>query len=154
MCSKPLNKEEHLLVRDLRSDNREYFFKYSNVTDWDWKAIIVCIQEKYCYAESHFPKREISSYPTLPCYRRCPMFYYWNLSNKSIITETCDAIFTSFQRMNNPDSPSNFNEWKSVTQEFKSKWNFPHAAAVLVGNYVVMQPPHNSGSAYFNYKKT
>lgn len=29
------------------------------------------------------------------------------------------------------DCPLNFSEWKSVTQEFKSKWNFPHVAVAV-----------------------
>ena len=71
-----------------------------------------------------------------------------------IITETCDAIWTSLKRMHYLDCPSNVSEWKSVAQEFESKWNFPHAVGALDGKHVVMQAPHNSGSAYFNYKKT
>ena len=52
------------------------------------------------------------------------------------------------------DCPSNVSEWKSVAQEFESKWDFPHAVGTLDGKHMVMQAPHNSGSAYFNYKKT
>ena len=70
-----------------------------------------------------------------------------------IITETCDAIWTSLKRMHYLDCPSNVSEWKSVAQEFESKLNFPHAVGALDGKHVVMQAPHNSGSAYFNYKK-
>ena len=70
------------------------------------------------------------------------------------ITETCDAIWTLLKRMHYLDCPSNISEWKSVAQEFESKLNFPHAVGALDGKHVVMQAPHNSGSAYFNYKKT
>ena len=71
-----------------------------------------------------------------------------------IITETCDVIWTSLKRMHYLDCPSNVSEWKSVAEEFESKWNFLHAVGALDGKHVVMQAPHNSGSAYFNYKKT
>ena len=67
-----------------------------------------------------------------------------------IINETCDTIWTLLKRMHYLDCPSNVSKWKSVAQEFESKWNFPHA---LDGKHVVMQALHNSGSAYFNYKK-
>ena len=70
-----------------------------------------------------------------------------------IITEICDAIWTSLKRMHYIDCPSNVSKWKSVAQEFESKWNFPHAVGALDGKHVVMQAPHNRGSAYFNYKK-
>ena len=71
-----------------------------------------------------------------------------------IITETCDAIWTSLKRMHYLDCPSNVSEWKSVAQEFESRLNFPHAVGALDGKHVVMQALYNSGSAYFNYKKT
>ena len=70
------------------------------------------------------------------------------------IAETCDAIWTLLKRMHYLDCPSNVSEWKSVAQEFESRLNFPHAVGALDGKHVVMQAPHNSGSAYFNYKKT
>ena len=71
-----------------------------------------------------------------------------------IITETCDAIWTSLKRIHYLDCPSNVSEWKSVAQGFESKWNFPHAVGALDGKHVAMQALYNSGSAYFNYKKT
>ena len=49
-----------------------------------------------------------------------------------IITETCDAIWTSLKRMHYLDCPSNFREWKSAAQEFKSKWNFPQLVPLTV----------------------
>ena len=70
-----------------------------------------------------------------------------------IITETCDAIWTSLKRMHYLDCPSNVSKWKSVGQEFESKWNFPHAVGAVDDKHVVMQAPHNSRSAYLNYKK-
>ena len=70
-----------------------------------------------------------------------------------IITETCDGIWTSLKRMHYLDCPSNVSEWESVAQEFESKWNFPHTVGALYGKQVVMQAPHNSGSAYFYHKK-
>ena len=58
------------------------------------------------------------------------------------------------KRMHYIDCPSNVSEWKSVAEEFQSKWNFPHGVGALDGKHVVMQALHNSGSVYFNYKKT
>ena len=70
------------------------------------------------------------------------------------ITETSDAIWTSLKTMHYLDCPSNVSKWKMVAQEFESKWNFPYAVGALDSKHVVMQAPHNGGSAYFNYKKT
>ena len=71
-----------------------------------------------------------------------------------IITETGDGIWTSLKKMNYLDCPSNVREFKSVAQEFESKWNFPHEVGIFDGKHVVMQATHNRGSAYLGYKKT
>ena len=65
----------------------------------------------------------------------------------TIITETCDTIWTSLKRMHYLDCPSNVSEWKRVAQEFESKWNVPHAVGALYGKHMVMQALHNNGSA-------
>jgi hypothetical protein len=44
--------------------------------------------------------------------------------------------------------------WKSIEKEFYLKWNFPNCIGVLDGKHVVTEVPPNSGSLFFNYKKT
>lgn len=45
-------------------------------------------------------------------------------------------------------------EWLSVEHNFNTMWNFPHCIGAVDGKHVVMVSPPNSGSTYFNYKKT
>ena len=70
-----------------------------------------------------------------------------------IITETCDAIWTVFMREGFLTCPSMVEEWKEI-QGFENKLNFPHTIRALHRKHIVMQAPHNAGSAYFNDKRT
>ena len=46
--------------------------------------------------------------------------------------------------------PSKEEEWKSIAKEFTEKWHFNNWA--MDGKHVLINPPANSGSYYFNYK--
>lgn len=48
--------------------------------------------------------------------------------------------------------PDNEQQWLEVENGFND--NFPHAVGAMDGKHIVVQFPVNSGSQYFNYKKT
>lgn len=48
--------------------------------------------------------------------------------------------------------PSSEEDWLAIEEGFRR--NFPHCVGVLDGKHIVLQRPANSGSEYFNYKKT
>lgn len=84
------------------------------------------------------------------------MEYLFRISRHSIgriVIDTCKALYQSLQ----PEFmklPSTAEEWEAVAQKFERRWDFPNCIGALDGKHIVIQPPPNSGSHYFNYKGT
>lgn len=44
--------------------------------------------------------------------------------------------------------------WRKSENDFCTRWNFPNCIAAMDGKHIVIEAPPNSGSLFFNYKKT
>ena len=50
--------------------------------------------------------------------------------------------------------PSCSREWLQISETFLSRWNFPNCLGAIDGKHIQIRPPPDTGSEYFNYKKT
>lgn len=71
---------------------------------------------------------------------------------QEIVTKTCKCIVDTMMSEMLP-RPTN-ETWKSIADDFNTLWNFPNCIEALDGKHFNIQSPPNSGSLYFNYKKT
>lgn len=63
--------------------------------------------------------------------------------------ETCAALH---QTMKDDflKTPSTWEEWQTVAQDFETKWQFPHCLGALDGKRINIQPPGKSSSGHRN----
>ncbi|XP_067272827.1 uncharacterized protein si:dkey-121j17.6 isoform X2 [Pseudorasbora parva] len=68
-----------------------------------------------------------------------------------IVMETCAALH---QVMKNDflKTPSTEAEWRTISDDFESKWHFPHCLGALGGKRIYLQPPAKSASLDHNNK--
>ena len=71
-----------------------------------------------------------------------------------IIRETSQVIWDTLVAKEFLKAPETESDWLRIAEVFEKKWNFPHCVGAIDGKHVVMQAPANSGSMFFNYKKT
>ena len=156
--------EFHLLVRDLRLHDHQYFFRCFRMSPSTFEELLSFI------APIIINETTVMRDPIAPADRLAAIFRFlvtgdaqctiassYRISPTSvsrIISETYSALWDSLMARKFLDPPSTELEWKAISQEFEVKWNFPNALGAIDGKHVVMQAPHNSGSEYFNYKKS
>ncbi|XP_062239062.1 uncharacterized protein LOC133948982 [Platichthys flesus] len=68
-----------------------------------------------------------------------------------IIMETCAALHRVMKK-DFLKTPSTAAEWRTVAQDFDSKWHFPHCLGALECKHIHIQPPGRNSSLYHNYK--
>ena len=70
-----------------------------------------------------------------------------------IVKQVCKAIYEHL----GPEYlkvPETNEEWLDVAARFEEKWNYPNCLGAIDGKHIVMQPPPNAGSHYYNITRT
>jgi len=83
------------------------------------------------------------------------LMYSFRVAHNTIsifIPEVCAAIVAEYgaEMFAIPTTPE---EWQPIADQFRDRWNFPHALGALDGKHIAIRCPKNSGSLYYNYKK-
>ncbi|XP_050960475.1 uncharacterized protein si:dkey-121j17.6 isoform X2 [Labeo rohita] len=68
-----------------------------------------------------------------------------------IVMETCGALY-QLMKKDFLKTPSTETEWRAISQDFESKWQFPHCLGALGGKQIYIQPPAKSGCLDNNNK--
>ena len=153
-----------MLVKDLRLHDHEYFFTCFRMSPSTFEELLSFI------APIIVKKSTVMRDPIGPSERlavtlrylvtgdaQCTIAASYSISPTTIgrvLSETCDALWVTLLNLKFIDPPSTEAPWREIATEFQNRWNFPHALGAIDGIHVVMQAPHNSGSEYFNYKRT
>ncbi|XP_051154475.1 uncharacterized protein LOC127277417 [Leptopilina boulardi] len=71
---------------------------------------------------------------------------------RSVIKETCIAIIKALS----PDylSLPTREKWVQISKGFEEVWNLPNCGGAIDGKHIHIRAPSNSGTLFFNYKKT
>lgn len=70
----------------------------------------------------------------------------------SVIKHTCTVLSKVLTPLYL--APPTSEKWKEIGTGFLEQWNMPNCVGSFDGKHVTIQAPPNSGSVYFNYKKT
>lgn len=71
---------------------------------------------------------------------------------RKVIQETCIALIKvlAHEYLKSPTRE----DWIRISEEFRDIWNLPNCAGAIDGKHITIKAPANSGSLFFNYKKT
>lgn len=81
--------------------------------------------------------------------------FAYQLGRKTVadsVYMTCRAIVRMLLNTYMP-RPSE-EAWREIAAGFWEKWQFPNCIGAIDGKHICIQAPANSGSQFFNYKKT
>ena len=155
--------EYHLLVKDLRLFDHEFFFKNFRMLPEKFEQLLSYVAPMI--TKSSFRRECISADQRLCITLRylvtgdakATISSSYRVSSTTvgrIISETCEAIWIRLLEEGYLKCPTTPAEWKKIAQRFEKIWQFPNCVGAIDGKHIVMQAPQRAGSYFFNYKKT
>lgn len=79
-------------------------------------------------------------------------FYVSKSTVSKIIRDTCKIMWDKLSPKYLPRPTAE--DFIRYARDFQNKWNMPNCIGAIDGKHIVIQSPYNSGSNFFNYKKT
>nr|XP_039249583.1 protein ANTAGONIST OF LIKE HETEROCHROMATIN PROTEIN 1-like isoform X3 [Styela clava]XP_039249584.1 protein ANTAGONIST OF LIKE HETEROCHROMATIN PROTEIN 1-like isoform X3 [Styela clava] len=155
--------EFHALVQELRLQRPAYFKEYFRMSTKEFDKLLGIVGPKIEKLTTTY-RRPISAAERLAVtlrflatgdsYRTIANSYRLGISTVSLIVpDTCRAIWDTLQPMV-MQCPSTQAAWTTIGNDFEARWQFPNCLGAIDGKHVIIQAPNNSGSMFFNYKKT
>jgi hypothetical protein len=155
--------EFHCLVQEMKLGDHELFFKQFRMLPDKLEELLRWVAPKI--SKSNIKRESISAEERLCVTLRflatgdsqSTISTSYRISRSSIsriIRETTEALWDVLLEQGYLDTPKTENDWRKVASEFEELWNFPHCLGAIDGKHITMQAPDNSGSLFFNYKKT
>ncbi|KAL4131904.1 hypothetical protein QTP88_009138 [Uroleucon formosanum] len=138
---------EYVTLCKMLEDPEEKFFKYFRMTRFQFNVLFLKIGKKEKLAVCLRFLGTGDSYQTIAF-----SFRLGHSTVQSIVLEVCSAIIFMLKDEYIPIPGEE--DWKRIAEEFWEIWNFPNCIGALDGKHIVIEAPPNSGSLYFNYKKT
>ncbi|XP_023228048.1 protein ALP1-like [Centruroides sculpturatus] len=153
--------EFYTLFKEL-VDDEERFLKYFRMSKYEFETIVTKIKPMITkqdtkFKESLSPREKVAVclrfLATGDSYLTIAYSYRLGVSTvHNIIVEVCTAIIKEMTEECMPTPTKK--KWLKISEEFWHVWNFPNCLGAIDGKHVVITAPANSGSLYFNYKKT
>lgn len=79
-------------------------------------------------------------------------FYVTKSTISKVIRDTCKIIWEKLSPIYLPTPTAD--DFKRYAREFEELWNMPNCFGAIDGKHIVIQCPFNTGTSFFNYKKT
>ena len=154
--------EFNLLVQQAKHFDAEFFFQMFRMSATQFEELL---QFVIPYTEKESLRREsirpeerlavtIRYLATGDAFKTIGASYRISTASVSrIVKETCNALWTVLKSKSLINAPATSNEWKTISEQFEKKWNFPNCLGAIDGKHVIIQCPPRGGSMFFNYKK-
>lgn len=155
--------EFHCLVQEMKLGDHELFFKQFRMLPTKLEELLRWVAPKII--KSNIKRESISAEERLCVTLRflasgdsqSTISGSYRISRSSIsriIRETTQALWDVLLEQDFLEIPKTENDWRKIAADFEELWNFPHCLGAIDGKHISMQAPDNSGSLFFNYKKT
>ncbi|XP_071054469.1 uncharacterized protein [Onthophagus taurus] len=143
-------------------DDATKFFEYFRMSENCFNILLKKIEIKLRKQDTHWRKAISPRERLAVCLRylatgdslKTISFSYrlGHATVQKIVVDTCRIITENLMSEMLPNPTEEM--WKSIADNFYMLWNFPNCLGALDGKHISIQAPHNSGSLFFNYKKT